>query len=374
SLDPGSFRTLNAASGVRDLQFQAYAEFFETEGSFSIPCSIAAFGGNARFQKKKSYALRFSSRFGASSLHYQVFDNRDNSVYQALVLRDGSTDWSEAYMRDILGTSLVDDYTDVATQAYKSCVVYINGNYWGLYNIREKINKSFIEEHYNVPADTVNIARIDGKITAGTSAGYQQLRAFCNSHDLKQEENYEYLADHMNMTDICDYWIAETFTTNNDILNCRFYQSDDYDDGKWHYIFYDLDYAFYNYGVNYYTGYMTNPEGIGRNVNFENTIIRNLFRSSEFRNLWLERLSYNMKYTWNPEISLARLEEIYNMLEPEMDRNLQRWGLSRQHYDSCVDFLREYLTVRPDHLLKQTKDFFGLSNEEMKELFGDLWK
>ena len=374
TIDPVDFYYLNANAGTKGLEYQAYVDFYEEDGGFSIPCSISAFGGNARWQTKKSYALRFSKEFGPSQLNYKIFDNRDNSVYQALVLRTGSTDWTEAYMRDILSTSLVDDYTDVEVQAYKTCVVYINGNYWGLYNIREKINKSFIEEHFNIPAETVNIARIDGQVTAGSNAGYNELRNFCNTHDISKDENYDYLCEHLDMEELCDYWIAETFTTNNDILNCRFYQSDEYDDGKWHYIYYDQDYAFYNINVNYYTQHMTNIEGMGGTNHFENTIIRNLFKNARFRELWLERLAYNLQYTWNPDITVKRLEEIHEMLEPEMEHNLERWNLSRAHYEESVDFLRNFLKNRPAILLQQTKSFFGLSNDQMKERFGDLWQ
>ena len=373
SLDPYDFRYLNNNAWEEGIEVQAYAELFEEDGSFSIPCSLALFGGNARSMAKKCYALRFDEEWGAENLHYQVFDNRDNSIYKALVLRNGSTDWSEAYMRDILGTSLVDDYTDVAVQAYKICIVYINGEYWGLYNIREKVNKHFISENCNVDPSTVNIARLDYDVTAGSYSGYGDLRNFAVTHSLAYDENYEYMASRMNMVDVCDYWIAEAYTTNNDIVNCRFYQSDDYDDGRWHYIFYDLDYAFYNDWMNYYTEYLYNPAGMGWPDTFENDIIYNLLKNDEFCELFLERLSYNFKNTWNPDIVMGRLEEIYNKLAPEMDRNLEEWGLSKSYYESAVEDLRNYIRRRPDYMLSQTKSFFGLSDARMKELFGDLW-
>lgn len=374
SMKPGDFTYVNNNAGTRGIEKQAYAELFEEDGSFSVPCSFACFGGNTRFTAKKSYALRFGAEWGASNLKYQVFKNRDNSIYKALVLRSGSTDWTEAYMRDILGTSLVDDYTDVDTQAYKIVVVYINGKYWGLYNLREKINKQFIAEHYNVDPGSVNLARIDGKVSAGSNSGYNALRSYARNNNLANASNYKYMANRIDMINLIDYWIAETYVTNNDILNCRFFQSDEIEGGKWHYIFYDLDYAWYNVTQNYYRTHLTNGNGIGAPSTFENDIIRNLFRNSTFRNLWLERLVYNMQNTWNTKIVLKRINDIYKVLQPEMQRNCDRWGLSYSYWVQCVNELKSYARTRGKTMLTTTQNYFGLSNAQMKKLFGDLWQ
>lgn len=163
------------------------------------------------------------------------------------------------------------------------------------------------------------------------------------------------------------------YFTNNDILNCRFFICDTICDGKLKYVFYDLDYAWYNIAMPYYTRYLTNPEGIGIHYNFENTIIRNLFKNDSFRAYFLERLQYHMLNTFRTETVLARIDEIYNVYLPEIARNHARWKLSVEHWEDEVDKLRNWAIQRPDYLLKETKDFFGLSNNQMKEMFGDLW-
>lgn len=372
SMAPSDFSYINNRSGVVGIERQAYVELYEKEGSFSLPCSFACFGGNTRFYSKKSYALRFGSEWGESDLKYQVFKNRDNSVYKALVLRSGSTDWTEAYMRDILGTSLVDDYTDVDVQAYKIVVVYVNGRYWGLYNLREKINKHFISEHYNVDADSVNLARIDGDVQSGSKKGYNDLRSYARNHNIANEANYRYIIERLDIINFIDYWIAETYVTNNDIVNCRFFQSSQID-GKWRYIFYDLDFAWYNKNQNYYVTHLTNPRGIGNDGDFENDLLRALFKNSTFRNLWLERLSYHMKNTWNTKVVTDRINELYAVLQPEMRRNCSRWGISYDYWVQSVRELKTYASVRGSKILTQTKSFFGLSDARMKQLFGDMW-
>lgn len=373
TIAPTDFTYLNGHPNSY-VERQAWAEFYESFSSFSIPCSLALFGGNTRFISKKSYALRFDSEWGASSLNYPVFENRDNSCYDALVLRSGSTDYKDSIIRDIVGTSLVDDYCDVDVQAYKPCILYINGQYWGIYNIREKINSHFLKEHYNVEVDDLDLMRLDGETKVGSRKRYNDIRQFVNTHDLAVEANYQELLTMIDLENVVDYWIAELYFTNNDILNCRFFICDTISDGKLKYIFYDLDYAWYNIAMNYYTRYLTNPDGIGINYNYENTIIRNLFKNKSFRSYFLERLSYHAQNTFHPDTVLARINEIYELYLPEIERNQKRWGLSVEHWKDEVQNLRNWAVNRPTYLMRDTKAFFGLNDTEMKEVFGDLWK
>lgn len=372
ALNPTDLTYINKHAGSRGLERAAHAELFEDTGSFSINCSVACFGGNARYLTKKSYALRFDSEWGASELDYQVFPNRDCSVYDSLVLRSGSTDYFDAFIRDITATSLVDDYTDVDTQAYKTVVVYINGKYWGVYNLREKINASFVSDHYNVTKDSITLARIDGRTSSGSYSSYKKLRSYARNNNMSIASNYAYMESQINMVDCIDYWIAECYVTNNDMLNCRFFRTPEYDDNRWHYIFYDLDYAWLNAHINYYTKYFVSARmGLPGSYTYENDIIHALFGSSTFRKLYVERLTYNMQNTWKLENVLARIDEIEATFAPEMARNQKRWGLSYSHWTKSVEELRTYARKRDSYLRSQTKSFFGLSSAELKAVFGD---
>lgn len=373
SLDYSDFRYINNNADVIGLEVPAYAELYEEDNSFSIPCSMACFGGNTRSHAKKSYALRFKDEYGAGRLEYPLFDKRDNSVYESLVLRTGSNDWDVAYIRDILTTELVDGKTNIDVQDYKICVVYINGEYWGLYNIREKINPAMFSENFHINKDGINIVRIDYDVTSGSYDGYQQVRYFCNTHNLANEANFDELCTMIDIDNFIDYWIAVSYTTNNDIVNCRFWSSDEYNEGRWRWILYDSDYAWYNSRMNYYTNYLVNWEGIGDGATFENDILRAVFQSDKFCEMWLERLSYLVKNIFNEENVVNTINMLHDKLLPEMPRNQAEWGLTVDWWESNVEDLRGYASRRTYYLLASTKSFFGLSDARMTELFGDLW-
>lgn len=369
SMKPSDFNYIQNNMWVEGIEVAAHVELYEDGDSFSLPCGFRLFGGSTRGLAKKSFALKFRKKYGASELHYQVFENRDFSAFNTLVLRSGSQDYSNAMMRDVLMTSLVDGMINVDVQAYKPAILYINGKYWGIYNIREKVDDEFVSNHYNVEKDKADVVSIMNTVSAGSIQNYSSLVNYMSSHDLSINENYEYVKTKLNMESFVDFWIAETWVTNNDILNTRFFSHPDVDDGRFHMIFYDLDWAMYNYSKNYFN-FTVQPEGMS-DFKVSTLMMRKLIQNSEFKKLYLERLSYQLENVWNKERVMARIEELYQKLLPEMSRNQERWGLTMDNWEKEVERLRNYANVREGYLLKHAKSFFGLNTEEFEKYFGD---
>ncbi len=375
SLEPNSFRALQTYT-YATTEYQCNVEFYENKGSFNLPCSISLFGGNTRQHDKKSFALRFDGDWGASDLIYPVFDNRDNSVYDALVLRTGSNDWEKGIIRDELCTSLVDEHTDLAVLSYKQCILYINGRYWGIYSIREKCNGNFITENYNVPKSETSIVRIDGEVKCGSADGWKQIVAYAKSHDLTVKENYDYICSKIDIQNLADYWICEMIVANPDVFNVRYFCNTQLDGGKWKYIYYDLDCGFRNYDTNYYTKYLANPNGMTGFINntYDNTIPRKLFANEEFQKLWLERLNYHLTNTFSKQNMQNRFDELTGAIESEVERDRNRWSAATmKNYRAHLEKIQKFIDNRHDYVLRQTRDFFKLSDAQMKEMFPDLW-
>ena len=356
-----------------------FVEYFDSEGTgFSIGAELKLFGGSTRSYRKKSYEIKFKKEYGKGSLNYKVFDTVNSSVFESLVLRTGSQDefeWSKkTLIRDIVATSLVDEYTDLDVQAYKPVAVYINGEYWGLYFIREKVDESFISNHYNVKATSENtdLLRIDGEVKLGTNTKYNKMISFTNSNTLNNKDNYNKIKEQIDIKGYCDFWISEIWPSNYDIVNMRYFSNPLIDSGKWKFIYYDLDSAFYNVNADYYK-YYTTPSGIGYG-NFPTVLLRNLMKSSEFKETFLERLSYNLKNTWNSDNVIKKIDSVIDEIgEDEIKRNLERWNnISYNEWKKNVDFFKEFAAKRNKYMVSQAKSFFGLSESEVKKYFGDV--
>ena len=384
SLDPDDFSYLNYNSNIRGLELQASAQLFENgEELFCSPCSIACFGGNSRNDDKKSYALRFDSDWGAGDLICHLFDNRDNSVFDAIVLRSGSNDLSKTIFRDILCTSAADKYVDV--QAYKSCVLYINGRYWGIYNIREKINKTFIADHYNVDKDKTNIVHCSGTVEAGVD-GITEIFNWVHNHDMSSDANMEYLSTLVDIDNVIDYWIFMMYYANRDVANVRYFSHPDVDGGRWKYILYDVDYGLRYTDYNYFVNYVVNPYGMTGWVEntYDNVIPRKLFDNAKFCEKWLERLNYLLHNELSKASMTERLNGIVDSYAPEIARDRERWygsylafdfgiPITYSSYLNEVQKVRDFINNRQYYVLAYTKSWFGLSAARMKQIFGDLW-
>lgn len=369
SVDPGNFSYLNKNAWTVGVEVPSYAELFETDGSFSTGSGLRLFGGTTRGPAKKSYALKFDKENGNGTLNYKVFDNRDYTTYEDLVLRTASQDENRAIIRDILGTSLVDGVTNVYVQAYKTIVLYINGNYWGLYYLREKTDENYVSNNFNVPSENTDLLRVDGELKSGTKDAYNGLVNYLNSHDLSDDTYYNHVSKLIDINSFIDFWVAASYTTNNDIVNYRYFRNPKLDDGKWKFVFYDLDWAFYNYERNYYE-FATSSSGMTVN-NYSTVLLRNLMKNKKFQKQFVERVSYQLKNVWNKERINTKMDEILKELEPELERNFTRWNLSRSDFEYQLGRLKTYIEKREDNMINQTKSFFNLTNEEVKYYFGD---
>lgn len=344
----------------------AYAALYDGDEGFEIPCGFKLFGGSTRGLKKQSFALKFKKQYGESELHYQVFDNRDNSVYNTLILRSGSQDYNISMLRDPVLTSLMED-SNVDVQGMRPIILYVNGDYRGIYFIVEKIDEDMVASHYNVSSDNTNLIRVDGEVGIGSGSDYEDILKYMKTHDMTNNDNYEYVKSKFDMDSLLEFWIAETYLTNNDIINCKMFSNPNVDGGKWHFIFFDLDYAMYWPTVNYYT-FMNDTSGMG-SMKVRADLTYYLFKNGQFRQEFVTKLSEMIKSTWNEGNIISKINEYHDLLEPEMTRNASKWGFTMSSWEKEVESMRNFARRRNSYLLNQTKYYFGLSDSEMSVFY-----
>ena len=353
------------------VQERGYVDYFDKEGEgFSINVGLKLFGGSTRSYKKKSYEIKFKKKYGDAKLKYKVFKNVDSSVFDSLVLRTGSQDEFQyndqrTVIKDVVATSLMGQYTDVDVQDYVPIVLYINGKYWGIYFIREKVDETFVSNHYNVKATKTDtsILRIDGEVKSGTDKKYNSMISFINSNSLSNSKNYEKIKEQIDIQSFSDFWIGEIYTANYDILNTRYFSNPLVDNGKWKYIFYDIDSGFFRTTQNTFNEY-TNPSGMG-SWNFPTVLLRNMMKSSEFKSTFLERISYNLNNTWAYKNVEKRIDEVIDEIgKEEFKKNAERWGNSYSHWEKSIKSMKTFAKNRNSYLVKYAKSYFNLSSSD----------
>lgn len=345
----------------------------DDEPGFSVDCGIRIFGGMSRMYEKKALAVKFRDSYGCGTLEYPVFDSREAMWYESLLLRCSGQDRLRTVMKDVAATSLIDTLDSVEVQAYRPVILYINGEYWGIYYIREKIDENFLSAHANVSADSVDLLQGNSGVNAGSNKEYLALLDYIKKNDLSRPDVYKYVTDRVDVQSFADYLISQIYFANNDAGNVRFYRSsDENSDGKWRWIIYDTDLCWAPSSDRIW--YLINPAGTGAGQNFNTTMINGLLESDDFRALFLERLEYLMKNVYTTERVVGRVDELYNLLKPEIRRNFDRWN-PKIDWETNVQALRNFAKSRQKVIMNEflnsarVRNAFGYTEAQIKNCF-----
>ena len=333
---------------------------FEPDGTgFTAPCGVTIYGAFSRYQPKKSLAFHFRRQYGAGQLDYPLFGEEGVDSYEAFVLRAGGQDSYRARIRDELITSLAAEYTDIVVQKFRPSVLYINGQYYGLHFIREKINEHFIAANCNVPAEDVTLTRGNGSDVDS----YKALEDFASDHDLSKQEYYDQLGEMMDIDQYMDYIIAQICIGNDDNSNVRFFTTKG---GKWRWILYDTDLSLYDLSYNSVREHL-NPWGTGALDYVHTDIINGLLENESFKEAFLRRIAWQMDTIWTPENLHGRIDEILAQIKPDMPKDLERWHDTQKDWDKYLKILRNYVDQRYDVLIPQVQAYFELTDAQMRE-------
>lgn len=374
--DASSKYPYKGANFWKTWEVETQLQMFDEGGAMVLnqASGLRLFGAYSRANDMKNFAVFARGRYGSTEFDYPLFSELPYTSYQSFVLRNGASEWNVSKIRDVVLASLVRDTTDVDTQASQPCVVFLDGEFWGVYFIQEKLNEAYLEQHHNVGPENLNRLVGNGNrssfIQSGSNEDYLALVDYVKTHDLSVQENYDYVAQHMDIQEYMDYVICEMYIYNTDTGNIKYWMSPDLD-GKWRWIFYDVDWAFWpgNEQSDGIAKYL-NPKGHGVNNMYDNTLILGLLKNEGFKEAFIERFAYHINVTFEPERVVQRITSYAGAIDSEMAREKEKWGYG--DYDSwvaAVDRMKNFARKRPEYVKAHLKNYFNLSDSEMARLF-----
>lgn len=354
----------------------AHVELFDNQGDcdgFSEDCQLAIFGGFSRFLPKKSFKIRFKNANGPSHIFYDLFADGNPIKHKNFVLRSGSQDISGTMIRDEYFTSLMQENSpNLLTQAYRPAALYINGEYFGLYYIREKIDDNYVARHLNVSNDSITIMMSGLYCDQGSKTLYNQLISYVTGHDMSQDEFYNQVKDQFDLEGLIDYKLGEIYSMKVDAGNVRYvYSPDPKGDKKWHVVYYDIDASWGR--TSRPMSFYVRMEG-DRVVRAVNTLTHNLLKNDNFRQLFLERLSHHMHTTFTYDNVTTKFDNLINTIKPEMKRNCERWAsvMSYNSWEKHIADFRNKFKDRDKDVLNGLRHELQITDEENKKYFSDL--
>ena len=368
-----------------------YIEMFEqgTEGEavFSQGMKFALAGDYSLDMPQKSIKVRAQASSGSKYFEAAIFEDRPFTYYKGFTLRNSGNDCVWTRFADGFQSKLIDLLdTNIAHQAWKPVIVYINGQYYGHYNLRERKDRFMIAQWEGLDmeqADQITILKASGSVEQGSNYEWKQMIAKIKTLSPgTNEEDLQYILDNVDVDSYFDYLAIEMFFGNSDIGNTMFYKLPG-EGQKWKWLLYDFDYGMFKSSFDSPKSY-TKAKGMGDKL-IDNTIFLKLLENKEYKRKFLERLAY-VYNTLTVEVMQDMVTYCYNILEPEMSLHFDYWApqndktinsdspLTRdgalRYWNTRVSRLRDTVNRRHYYLWGYIKDAFNLSDLEMVELFG----
>ena len=351
-----------------DWEKPASIEMTETDGSqvFSLNCGIKIFGAWSRARDQKSLAIHFRKEYGDTKLEgVQLFESKPIDDFKALVLRNAGNDYDYTRFRDGMMTSLVSKMdNDIA--ANRPAIVYLNGEYWGHMNLREKINEDYLESNHDVNASELDMLENNGGLLEGSSEGYWQLVDFLENNNLALDDNYEYAASKIDISNFIDYFLAEIYFDNRDWPgnNLKMWKPQA-EGGKWRWIMYDTDFGFGLYDNSAYTlntfNFATVPNGPDwPNPPWSTLFLRKLLQNAKFKRAFINRIADMLNSTFLPDLIIGRIDSMAAIVEPEIQRHYERWNTpSYNRWQQTTESMRTFAQNRASNIRNQIKQTYN---------------
>ncbi|MFM8357240.1 MAG: CotH kinase family protein, partial [Verrucomicrobiota bacterium] len=357
----------------RDREIPVHLEFFEPGGRAALrqAAGMKVHGGwGSRGYPQKSFSLFARRKYGAGSVDHGIFPGLGIDRFESLVLRNSGNDNQSTYqtaprspitqfgttatwgsyfvrgnftlMRDAMMQRLLDG-TGLDTQAYRPAVFYLNGEYWGLHNLREKTSEHQVADHHELPGGVIDLIEGYGTVRAGGSAAYTALRDYLNLRGVTDPANYDFVArTYLEVDNFIDYHLAVIYFQNFDIGNIKCWRPR-VPNGRFRWMVYDQDYGFGLWPSHVYPAAMARdyadygnmfrfatantgtstawPNGGGRTL-----FLRRMLANAQFKERFIRRCADLLNSHFREDRVARTIQEMAAVIRPEIPAHLARWS------------------------------------------------
>lgn len=379
----------------------AYIEFWETDNTlaFAQNIGIRIHGDASRSHAQKSLRLIASDEYDAQdTFKHEVFPGRTTPFtnepydeFKTLILRNGGNTWENTMFKDGLLHNLI-QHTEVAMQYFRPAIVYLNGEYWGIHNIRDRYDEWYFHYTYGVEPNSVEIIEDSVLINDGSvpqddlsREHYRQILRLIHPDyatvgyptvsTLTNPDIYDQVKQLMDIDNFFQYLAIQIYIQNFDWPgnNNRLWRTilpeNDLEaafghDGLWRWIIVDLDLAFQDV----YGNTLANATRTGgmewQSQPWATFLLRSLFQNPDFRNGFINASADLMNSIFLPEVVIAEIDHLTAIFRPEIEEHMRRWNkpaTSLSQWNWQVEMLKGFARQRPGINRGHMISYFELS-------------
>ncbi len=374
-------------------EYRTHLELFEGPGkerSFSQDLGLRIHGGATRSFPAKSLRIYARNMYGSSHMVHHFFGG-PSQAYKRLIVRNSGNDFptsvwrpdhtSRTMFRDAAIQRIV-GHMHFDTQAYRPVILFINGEYWGVHNIRERYDKHYLHRRYGVDEDQLDILTGKDEVKEGDNLHFRETIQYIENHGVVEDHHYQWVMTRMDTENFIDYQIANIFADNTDWPgnNIDFWRlrTATFDpsapqghDGRWRWLLFDMDFGFglvplgggpaYAHNT---LDFATTTEGSSwPNPPWSTFLLRSLLENEGFRHQFINRFADQLNTAFLPERTTSIIEEMQAAIAPEMAEHFTRWvypeGL--EEWSGHVEVMQRFALHRPLHQRLHIMEQFGLT-------------
>ena len=302
----------------------AFLEFFdpaeEATAQFSVNGALRMGGeNNWASHSQRAYNFTTKGKYGDDGIPFQIFPQTPIGFYTSLTIREGGDAYGQSHITDAFWGLLADGYMEVEINRTRPTLLYINGNFWGYYNLRDRWDENWFFQNYGVsPGEYDHIkyhSRRHYDAENGTAAAWSKVVRELNIRDLTLEENYRYFEQLIDMNSLADFAIAEAVGRNSSWSGNRELWKAHAEGSKWRWMIPDMDRTFGN----------TSAQNRLYELLSSEPTLSSMVRSPHFRDLLLHRYALHLETTFSPQRFRQTLFDALTALESVIDRQSDRW-------------------------------------------------
>ncbi len=326
---------------------------------FEAPIGVRIHGGASRMYGQKSFNIYFREEYGLKNLKYPLLPNdtdvSGNTIqkYKSFMLRNGGNDTEYTKIRDLFIQNQLAN-RNYQIQATAPCVLFLNGEYWGLYNMTEKYGDNNLEETFGIDKDNIMIFK-EGELDEGKdtdTAYYEELWAYANK-DFTDENVYNEFCNIMDIDSFADFYATHIYIANYDWNPEKNYQlwrartpdeTNKYADGKWRYLLFDTEYSM---GLYSHTDITTDSLQVALK---EDTLFAAVMKNQNFQAKFLDTIKEIGSVNFEPNTCKKKLDEYTNLYKPLMTDFYTRFygenSWLHSSFDTNIRSIKSFVTNR----------------------------
>ena len=357
-----------------DWERPAHVEMYfpDRQNNYNIDAGIKIFGGWSRGHPQKSVTVFARNKYGYKSIKSKLFDDRPMDKFEAVVYRNSGNDWvggdwtAGTYYRDLVITK-IGDKLGIDVQAGRPTIFYLNSEYWGIQNLREKVNEHFVAGNHNEDPEKIDLLEGNLDVVEGDNLHFANMLAFLENNNISVEDNFEYVRQQMDIDEFILYNIVEIYCFNGDWPgNNLKYWRPQRPNGRWRWIMFDTDFGFgiWDHNKVYHETMYFATEEYGPdwpNPPWSTFVLRKLFLNPGFRNRFINAFADHLNTTFKPDYVKSMIDERIGEIQAEIPFHTDRWGWSYSGWMTNNQNVKNFVDARPDVLWSHLIDFFSLN-------------